>query len=158
VAAVTRRRDWRDWRDDRGQVGGIEVLAFGFLVLVAGTLLMVNAWAVVDAKFAVTSAAREAARAYVEAPDETTARAAAEERAREALRAHGRDDASRTAVVVDAPEGFGRCRPVRVTVSYAVPALTVPFVGGFGEPFTTSATHGEVVDPYRDGLPEGGCP
>ena len=71
--AVAKAR-WRvarsGWRDDRGQVAGIEVLPFGFLVLVAGTLLVVNAWAVVDAKFAVDAAVREAARAYVEAPDE----------------------------------------------------------------------------------------
>jgi Flp pilus assembly protein TadG len=146
------------WRTERGQVGGIEVLAFGFLVLVAGTLLMVNAWAVVDAKFAVTAAAREAARAYVEAPDETTALGAAEQRAREALLAHGRDDVSRTAVTITSPDGHGRCHPVAVTVTYEVPALSVPFIGGFGDALTASATHVELVDPYRDGLPEGSCP
>jgi Flp pilus assembly protein TadG len=144
-------------RDDRGQVAGIEVLPFGFLVLVAGTLLVVNAWAVVDAKFAVTAAAREAARAYVEAPDEGSARAAAEQRAIEALAAHGRGDPDRIEVSVDAPEGFGRCVPVVVTVSYRVPALSVPFVGGFGRALTVRSTHTELVDPYRDGLPDGGC-
>jgi Flp pilus assembly protein TadG len=145
------------WRDERGQVGGIEVLAFGFLILVAGTLLMVNAWAVVDAKFAVTAAAREAARAYVEAPDEATARADAERRAREALAAHGRDDVSRTVITITSPDGHGRCRPVEVTVAYQVPALTVPFIDGFGRALTASATHVELVDPYRDGLPAGSC-
>jgi hypothetical protein len=146
-----------NWRDDRGQVGGIEVLAFGFLVLVSGTLLMVNAWAVVDAKFAVDAAAREGARAFVEIPDAGTAHAVAEQRAREALSAHGRDDPSRAAVVIVEPEGHGRCRPVEVTVSYDVPALTLPFIGGFGDSITATATHVEHVDPYRDGLPEGHC-
>ena len=145
------------WRDDRGQVGGIEVLAFGFLVLVIGTLLMVNAWAVVDAKFAVTAAAREGARAYVEAPDESSARSAATARAMEAMRAHGRADPSRTLVVIDAPDGFARCAPVIVTVAYRVPALTLPFIGGFGGAMTSTATHVELVDPYRDGLPERSC-
>jgi hypothetical protein len=144
-------------RDERGQVGGIEVLAFGLLVLVSGTLLIVNAWAVVDAKFAVTAAAREGARAYVEAPDETTARLSAERRAREALEAHGRDDPARTTIEVVSRDGHGRCLPVEVTVSYRVPALTVPFIGGFGGSLTASSTHVELVDPYRDGLPEGSC-
>jgi hypothetical protein len=144
-------------RCDRGQVAGIEVLPFGFLVLVAGTLLVVNAWAVVDAKFAVDTAAREAARAYVEAPDEATALAEARQRALEALAAYGRDDVERVEVTVSAPRGHGRCRPVIVTVSYRVPALTVPFVGGFGRAITAQSSHTELVDPYRDGLPEGGC-
>jgi hypothetical protein len=133
------------------------VLAFGFLVLVSGTLLVVNAWAVVDAKFAVDAAAREAARTYVETPDRNDARAAAEARALEALRAHGRTDPDRVSISIEEPEGFGRCRPVEVTVSYRVPALTLPFIGGFGGPIDASATHTEVIDPFRDGLPEGRC-
>jgi hypothetical protein len=47
-------------------MAGIEALPFGFLVLVAGSLLLANAWAVVDAKFAASAAAREAVRVYVE--------------------------------------------------------------------------------------------
>ena len=37
---------------DAGQVGGIEALPFGLLIFVVGTLLIANAWAVIDAKFA----------------------------------------------------------------------------------------------------------
>ena len=48
-------------RGDAGMVGGIEVLPFGVLIFVVGSLLVANAWAVVDTKFMVTSAAREAA-------------------------------------------------------------------------------------------------
>lgn len=144
-------------RDDRGQVGGIEVLPFGFLIFVTGTLLVVNAWAVVDAKLAVTAAAREGARAYVEAPDEATARVVARDRALEALSAHGRGEPTRVEITIDAPEGHGRCRPVTVTVTYRTPALTVPFTGGFGRGLTSTAIHTELVDPYRDGLPEESC-
>lgn len=144
-------------RDDRGAVAGIEVLPFGFLILVAGTLLVVNAWAVVDAKFAVDAAAREATRAYVEAPDAASALDAAHRRAMEALSAHGRDDVDRVRLELNTPEGHGRCRRVLVTVVYRVPALTIPFVGGFGGSIDSTSTHTEVVDPYRDGLPEGGC-
>jgi hypothetical protein len=156
-----RRRATRTTHDghrrERGQVGGIEVLAFGFLVLVSGTLLVVNAWAVVDAKFAVDAAAREAARTYVETPDRHDARVAAEARALEALRAHGRGDPDRVSVSITEPEGFGRCRPVEVTVAYRVPALTLPFLGGFGRSIDATATHTEAIDPFRDGLPEGQC-
>ena len=73
--------DGFDWRDDHGQVAGIEVLPFGLLTFVVGMLLVANAWGVVDAKMATTSAAREAVRAYVEASDADAAVAAADEAA-----------------------------------------------------------------------------
>jgi hypothetical protein len=149
--------DRRSHVRERGQVAGIEVLPFGFLVFVAGILLVVNAWAVVDAKLAVTVAAREAARAYVEAPDAWSAHNAAQRRAVEAMHAHGRGDPSRVRVQVSVPQGHGRCRPVVVTVSYTTPALVVPFTGGFGRSLTASSTHTELVDPYRDGLAESRC-
>ena len=50
---------------DRGQAGGMEVLPLGFLVLVSVTLVIANAWGVIDARMAVSAAAREAVRAYV---------------------------------------------------------------------------------------------
>lgn len=140
-------------RGDAGQVGGIEVLPFGFLFFVAGTLLVANAWAFVDARMAVASAAREAARAYVEAPDEPTASGDAVRRAQETLVAYGRDG---DAAIVHAPVvegGFARCARVRVTVEYDVPVLVIPFLGGFGELSPVSATHTELVDPFRSGLP-----
>ena len=39
-------------RGEDGQVGGIEALVFGLLVLVLGTLVVANAWGVIDAKVA----------------------------------------------------------------------------------------------------------
>jgi hypothetical protein len=143
----------------RGAVGGIEVLWFGTLVFVSVMLLVVNAWAVLDAELAVSSAAREAARAYVEAEDEATARSLAATRAEDALRAYGRFDPERVAIDEPLTSGpFGRCARVSFTAHYRVPALTVPFLGGFGRSITASATHSEIVDPFRDGLPAGGCP
>ena len=44
-------------RDESGQAG-IEVLPFGILTFVVGALLVANAWAVIDAKIAVSAAAR----------------------------------------------------------------------------------------------------
>ncbi|HEV8297037.1 MAG TPA: hypothetical protein VGQ20_07070 [Acidimicrobiales bacterium] len=145
------------WRNEQGQVGGIEVLPFGLLVFVAGSLLIANAWAVVDAKLAVTAAAREATRAYVEAPDAVAAQHAARARARETLSAYGRGDDGRVDVDVGAEQRLVRCARVSITVTYEVPALTVPFVGGFGGAIHAKATHTELVDPYRDGLEDGAC-
>jgi hypothetical protein len=142
------------WRDDRGQLAGIEALPFGILTFVIGVLLVVNAWGVVDAKQAVTSSAREAVRAYVEAPDETTALAAAEDAARRSMAGHGRNP-DRTTVEVRHADGrpFGRCTRVTVTVHHPVPALRLPWIGGYGHAFDVVASQTEVVDPYRSGLP-----
>ena len=60
----------RRCRGDAGQVGGIEALPFGLLVFVVGALLIANAWAVVDAKFATDAAARQAVRTFVEGDEE----------------------------------------------------------------------------------------
>jgi len=80
---------------------------------------------------------------------------AVELRAHEALAAYGRDG-DRVEIHIDA-EPFGRCARVTVEVSYRVPALTVPFIGGFGSEVTARSRHSEIVDPYRSGLPAGGC-
>ena len=67
------------------------MLPFGLLTFVVGTLLVANAWGVVDAKLAVTSAAREAVRAYVEAPTPATRPRRADDAAAEAIAGHGRN-------------------------------------------------------------------
>ena len=59
-------RDCRRCRGDAGFVGGAEGILFGVVVFVFDTLLLFNAWAVIDAKMAVSSAARETARTLVE--------------------------------------------------------------------------------------------
>jgi hypothetical protein len=143
--------------DDAGQVAGIEVLPFGFLVFVVGVLLLSNAWAVVDAKLAVTSAAREAARSYVEADDADAALAAAHVAADDALTGQ-RASASEAdlRLLLDGP--FARCTRVTVEVRVDVPAVGLPFIGGFGRTFDVGAAHSEVIDPYRSGLPgEASC-
>jgi hypothetical protein len=142
------------WRDDRGQLAGIEALPFGVLTFVIGMLLVVNAWGVVDAKQAATSAAREAVRAYVEAPDEATAVAAATDAARRSMTGHGRNP-DHTTVEVEHPDGrpFSRCARVTITVHHPVPALRLPWIGGYGHAFDVADSQSEVVDPFRSGLP-----
>jgi hypothetical protein len=138
-------------RDDAGQVGGIEGLVFGVLVFVLGTLLVVNAWNVVDAKFAVVAAAREAARAFVEAPDEASAADGAAQAAGEAIRGHGRRPERMRLAHVSGT--FARCQRVVFEARYPVPLGAVPVLSGLGAELTVTARHTEIVDPYRAGLP-----
>jgi len=137
---------------DAGQVGGFEALPFGVLIFVVGVLLITNAWTVIDVKIAATAAAREGARAYVEAAGADEAEGNAIAAARSELTARGRDVARSTVQVIAG--AFERCRLVTLEVSYDVPTLTLPFVGGWGDGAHVRARHAEIVDPYRNG-PEG---
>ncbi|HEY6699031.1 MAG TPA: hypothetical protein VIZ67_12440 [Acidimicrobiales bacterium] len=153
----------RNRGDDRGQVGGIEVLPFGLLVFVVGTLLIANTWAVIDAKLAVDAAARQAARHFVEADvpaarDFGDAEAAARRAGYEALAAHGREEARSTVELTalespDGQAGFSRCARATFTASYDVPVLHLPWIGGFGSGLDVTSSHSELIDPYRDGVP-----
>ena len=153
---MTGKRRSRD-RDESGQVAGIEAIPFGLLVFVVGVLLVTNAWAVIDAKIAVSAAAREATRAFVEAPVDGDPLAAADAAARSAIDGAGRDPAVLVLTPLEAT--FARCETVRFEASYQIPAVRVPWVGGFGSGFTATARHAEVVDPYRTGVPRtvNGC-
>lgn len=135
---------------EHGQVGGIEGLVFGVLIFVFGTVLVANAWGVIDAKLATTSAAREAARTYVESSSEAVAGPAAEDAARQAIVAHGRRW-ERTEVSRPG-SGFDRCQRVTIEVSYDVPLIAIPLLGQAGNGITVTSRHSEVVDPYRSGL------
>ena len=141
-------------RDERGQLAGGEVLPFGVLVFVVGVLLVANAWAVVDAKLAVASAAREATRAYVESPPDADPLARADAAARSAVEGAGRRAERLELDALDAE--FTRCAEVRFEARYPVPLLTIPLIGGYGRGFTATARHGEILDPLRSGVPRGG--
>jgi hypothetical protein len=144
-------------RDEAGQVAGIEALPFGLLTFVVGALLIANAWAVIDAKMAVSAAAREATRAFVEAPVDADPLALAEEAARSAIQGAGRNPDELELTALEAT--FARCETVRFEARYRIPAIRVPWVGGFGSGFTATARHAEIVDPYRTGVPRtvNGC-
>jgi hypothetical protein len=118
------------------------------LIFVIGTLLVANAWGVIDAKLAVTAAAREGVRAYVESPA-ATAGTAAEDAAREAVEGQGRDPDTLVFAIDPVVE---RCAPVTARASYQVPTISLPWVGGLGHGFVVKARHTEIVDPYRSGL------
>lgn len=139
-------------RGDHGQVGGIEALPFGLLIFVLGSLLIANAWAVVDAKFATDAAAREAVRTFVESSEPARAMPDAITTAREVVEAHGRDPELATVTQVGEPV-LVRCARVTIEVTYVVPALSLPLIGGYGRsPFEVRSRRSELVDPFRSGL------
>lgn len=138
-----------------GFVAGAEALAFGVLIFVIGTLLVVNTWAVVDARFAVAAAAREAVRAAVQAPDGVDPAPLAVEAAGEALRGHGVDP-SIARIEPTLPARLERCEEVVLRVSVEVPALVLPGIERRWLAFTVTGEHREVVDPFRSGLEIGG--
>ncbi len=142
----------RSRRGESGQVAGVEAIPFGLLTFVVGALLVANAWAVIDAKMAVSAAAREATRAFVEAPVDADPLALADAAARAAVRGAGRDPAQ--LVLTPLGSTFARCETVRFEASYRIPAVRLPWVGGFGGGFTATARHAEVIDPYRTGVPQ----
>lgn len=145
-------------RGEEGQ-GGIEGLVFGVAVFVFGTLVITNAWGVIDAKAAATAAAREATRSFVEssAPSTADALAAAEATAHDAIAGYGRDP--RRMRLVPEAAVLERCARVTMRVEYPVPMIVIPAIGRYGDGFTAIGRHSEIVDPFRSGLDDrGGCP
>lgn len=134
---------------EEGFAGGAEGLLFGLLIFVAGTLLVANAWSVVETKLAADAAAREAARSYVGAPDAQTAWVDAKQAAAQAIAGYGQDPAR--ASVRLAGGQWGRCQRVTIAVSVPAPLLTLPFVGRIGQAETVHADNSELVEPYTTG-------
>lgn len=131
------------------------MLPFGLLVFITGALLIANLWGVVDAKFSADAAARDGTRYVVEtagsAIDAASVRARAAQLAEAAMRDQGRTGPVTVEVTPDTGS-IERCTRITVRVSTVVPAIRVPFVGGFGEAFDVVAQHTEVVDPTRSGV------
>jgi len=138
---------------EAGQVGGIEAIAFGLLVVVIGVLLFSNAWGVVDAKTAARTAAREAARTYATAAtsDPSVAEGEADLAARQTLAQMGwsRDDVS----VRPVQPRFLRCAEITYVVTVPVPAFRLAGLAAGPASFRAVARHTERVDPYRSGVP-----
>lgn len=137
-------------RAQDGFVAGAEALVLGVLVFVVGTLIVVNAWGVVDAKFATAAAAREATRAVVESRPDADLQAVAEAAARATLDGHGRGGAAPSVTAVG--EGaLRRCAEIGYEVAVTVPAVAAVGEAALGE-FQVTSRHYELVDPYRSGL------
>lgn len=169
------------WRGEDGLVAGAEALAFGVLVFVVGSIIMLNGWAVLDAHLAVNAAAREGTRTIVEAggaPRHELVGGGDGARVEggavldvvvATMAGHGKDPAE-----LAEPDGFtvhladdpwlgasgatgpggapARCARVTVEVAYPVPGIRLPFLGGWRTPIVVEGQHTEIVDPFRSGL------
>jgi hypothetical protein len=136
---------------ERGMVAGGEALVFGTLVLLAGALVLVNVWSVIETRAAVDAAAREYLRAYTRADDRDHALDAADLAARAALAA--RDTPLRTLRIVEpAAAQFGPCGRAEVTLIATVPAARVPFVGEVAAT-EVRVTHAELLGAHEEVTP-----
>ena len=161
-------RAWRRRRDgEDGIVAGGEALLLGTLVFVVGSLLIISAWTLVDAKLAVESAAREAARAVVEAPSsalnsdatlsDSTAQRLADDAALARMTAQRGDPDAAIAgwslVDVRVTGQFQRCGAITSEVRITVDTPRLPIVGRRLTAGQLVGTHTERIEPYRSGLP-----
>ncbi len=125
-------------------------MIFGLLLFAIGTLIVASAWGVVDTKMAVTTAAEDAARTYVEAPNPTSAATQAQAAADQVLTGFGRSPSRATMTVTGG--SFDRCQRITIEIRYPSPVLDLPFVGPVGSGLAVTAEHSELIDPYRSGL------
>ena len=142
---------------ENGQVGGLEAIAFGVLVLIFGVLIIGNAWGVIDARTAAAEAAREAARTFATAPAATDAQAdtLAHDAATATLHEFGW---VRPGITIERTTGtFRRCALVTYEVTIPVPAFRLPGIASGFSLFHVTSTDSEQVDPYRSGVPGPGA-
>ena len=122
----------------------------GCVILIIGLVFVfANLWAVIDAKMAVSAAARNAVQAYVEQNTPGSAEEAARAEARDLLSMRFPE---RWTTETSA-ERFERCQPIAIRVAVDIPLIAVPFLGSFGGTKTVSATHRSRIDPFRSGVP-----
>lgn len=138
--------------DENGAVGGVEGLAFAVVIFVFGTLVIANAWGVIDAKLATSAAAREAARSYVEGTSQEASLRSAEAAALSALAGHNRRASSIRIEAASANDTYRRCQPIVAVVETEVPRVPLPLMQRSGGTYTVVSRHQEVVDPYKAGL------
>jgi len=133
---------------ERGAVGGGEGVIFGMLILVAGTLVILNLWALLDTRMALDSAAAEYLRTYTEQQGFFQARYTADVALKDTLTQRGFSP-DRVSIRVGEPQGFGPCAEVTVQLSTQVPWARVPFIGGAGST-SVSVTQSELIDAHRE--------
>jgi hypothetical protein len=133
----------------------VEFVLVGLLLMVPLTYVVLGALTVQRHAYAVVTAARSAARAYVTASSSSVGSAAARRAVALALRDQGVPDSS---AAVEISCSRLRCltpgATVRVRVSTIVGLGWVPsFLGGGTGGIPVTATHVETVDPFTAGRP-----
>ena len=131
-----------------GMLAGSDGLLFAMLILLAGSLALVNIWAMIDSRAALDAAARDYLRTYTEQSDPATAAAAGERAARNLLDQRGTPLRS---LRIDPPDPslFGPCQSASVVIEAEVPAARLPFLDDLGAR-QIRVTHRELVDPHRE--------
>lgn len=145
-------RRWCSRGCERGAVAGLEGVLFSVLILMGGMVLIVNVWSVIDSRMMLDGATREYLRTYTRSPDALTARVDAERSALRVANARG-SSVGDMVFTVDAPNGFGPCAVVTVSISTVVPTLRAPFIGSFGTSTATSRLSG-LVEAHRRIAPD----
>ena len=127
----------------------VEFTYLAVLLMIPLVYVLTTVFLVQRAAFAVTEAARQAGRAYVQAETPDEARAVAAAAADLAMGDQG--IAASGPPVIEASDGLAPGATVRVTVVHEV---TLPLIGGlFGEVqphIPVRATHVQVVDRFRE--------
>ena len=142
---LTRRRDQRG---ERGAVAGVEALLFSVLILIAGAVVLVDVWDVLDNRAALDAATREYTRSFTEQRDRAAAHARGTAAAHASLRHRGLDPAQ-VELAVGLPLGFGPCAPVEVVARRRVPWVRAPFLDQAGETVVEVAQR-ELIDAHRE--------
>lgn len=130
-------------------VAGAEALAIGTVILLAGTILVVNAWTVIDTRLALEGAAREYLRAYTEADGPETAHAEADAAAGAVLEDRPRLLAG-LHIDPPRPELFGPCAPAAVTMTAAVPTIGIPAIRNGWAEHTVHVSAVELIDAHQE--------
>jgi hypothetical protein len=156
VLSWVRRRV--DWRSDAGFAAGGEMVPFGVLVFVIGTLMVTNLWGVIDLKMATDAAAREGARFVAESDGPGPSPADLGRPSAEAsLAAHGRDIRRLDYGVAYDSGRWAPCARVTVTATYPLALINLPMIGLVtGDAVEVSSTHTEIIDPYRSRAADAG--
>lgn len=138
----------RTFRGQSGVLAGSDGVVFGMLILLAGSLALVNIWAVIDTRAALDAAAREYLRSYTEQRSPAAASAAGAHAAQEVIARRGSPVGGLTIQEPD-PSTFGPCQLAQVVIEAQVPAARLPFLDDVGTR-TIRVTHRELVDPHRE--------
>lgn len=135
-------------RGQSGVLAGSDGLLIGVLVLLAGSLAVLNIWAAIDTRAGLDAAAREYLRTYTEAASPEEALAAGATAAHEVL---GQRGAPVRSLRIEAPDGdaFGPCQLAVVALEAEVPAARLPFLDDLGAR-RVRVTHRELVDVHRE--------
>ncbi len=143
----------RSWRDERG-TALIEFIWLGLLLLVPLVYILLAAFDVQRASYAVSAASRAAGRAFVLAPDQTSGLARAEAAARVALSDQGIAVERSTLTVSCAPDPSRCLSPgsvITVSVTVQQPLPIAPAVFGSSTPAVrVTSSHVEPYGTFRE--------